>query len=750
MTTTRVFLSSTLPDVSLVQRLGKAELPDGVEVALATANENGPRGVKQVSLRTLEGCHAYLGLFGAKYGAGQALELRRAEERSIPRAILVSDEPLDKPLEHLVTQMQSKGVLIRRVKAQDDIGQIAEELLMALSSRALAANAPPPEPVKVAPTPEPVVVPETKPAAPVVAPEPAQDEPNPFVTTPSMQAFNPFTAEPTQVNVPLPPPPQTAPVAAEPPPAADPYRAPSSVEAKVETVAEPQITAPQIAGRARVVADLIKALKPKTRVLLRGADGVGKSVVAKAVSNALKPRFPDGLFWVEVGERGLVYTENQLAWADQQELSTEHNRATRQDLLKQWFGGKRALLVLDDAGDKDLWPFLSLFVEGAILITARELPRAFATENLQIIDVPPLSAEEGEEVARAIWPESDAAEARELSKAAGGMPLAIAITASDAKSQKLGARQAAAALEKERGDSRVEAAAKRALAHFSDGHRQVFGAAGALPVASFSAASVALTIDLPVDGANQILQELASRGLLLSLGDRRYHLPMALRALAKTMAPENAALKFAPYYREFAEANKDVGRRHLDLMEHEREGIMLSARAMSAKLKALPPRKKGGWFSSLFGKKAEKDERQETAEYLIDIATNATTFLNVRGYWSEWKELCQLGIEGALEIADVAKEAKFLIELASVCRLEHNPKDAKTYATDAAAKFETANDKPSKSQALHLLALITWEEKKPKEALDLLNQAIQNADKAVARTWERLREELENAIKTGK
>lgn len=754
MSTTRVFLSSTLQDNALQQKLSKAELPEGVE--LATVSEQGPRGVKQASLRTLENCQAFLGVFGQKYGAAQAVELRRAEEKAIPRAIVVSEEALEKPLERLLSQLQSTGVLVRRARSQEDIAQVAEELLLTLSSKALAANQPAAQaPIQASPA-----------AQPLQEPTPtahSEEEQNPFLTSPSMKQVNPFalTDEPADrasadelakaFTAPEPSVPAESAPLAPPPIEARPPEPVAPVVVK-EAPREIPVQAPQIPGRARVLQDLIKVLKPKARVLLRGIDGIGKSVIARAVSQAVAPRFPDGVFWLEVGERGLVSVENRLAWQIGEEIGTEHNRATRQELLKGWFHPKQALLVLDDGGDKELWSLLSLFPEGAILITAKELPRAFATESLQIIDVPALTSDEGEEVTKAFWPDIEAQEARDLSKAAGGAPLAIAIAVADAKAQKVGARQAAAALSAEKGDSRIEVAARRALTHLTESHQKVFGASGALPSSSFAVGAIANAVDINLETASQLLQELSSRGLMISLGQGRFQLPAALRLLAKSMpGAQGAEIRFAPFYRDFANSHRDVGREHLNAMENEREGIMISARSMSERLKGLPPKKKAGWLSSLFGgKKQERDERHEAAEFLVDISSASTTFLNVRGYWAEWKEICHLGLEGAVELADALREAKLHLELGSLLRLEHNFKESRTHLTEAIGKFEAANDKPMKAQAQHNLALLTWEEKKPKEALDLLNQAIQNADQATSRTWQRLKNEIEGAIKAGK
>lgn len=543
---------------------------------------------------------------------------------------------------------------------------------------------------------------------------------------------------------------QAAPVQAAPMQAA-PVQAAPVVQAQPGAVSapvtEPALALPHLPGRGALLAEIVSALTPGSRVALDGPDGLGKTTLARAAAQALAPRFPDGIFWVEASGRGLVAAENRLGWAIGEDVSIEHNRPARLERLKVALERRRALLVLDDVSDQSLWSLLGLLPQGAVLLTARELPQSLK-KNARTFDIKPLNQAEGVEVAQALVAGQSVEQAQALAKVCGGSPLAIAVAAAVGQAQRLSAAQLQGGISGETSENRAEAVARFALTQLSDAHRTLFAAAGVIPSPSFPTGAAAAAAEIDSGRAEGLLRELAARQLLQAVAAGRYQIPAALRPMARALvAATGTDLKAVSFYRELAQAHKEVGRQHLDALEEDREGIVLSARALQAKFKELPAKKRG-IFSRLFGGgKPEKDERQEVSDAVYDLEYNASTFLNVRGYWEDWKELNKICLEVSREMGDAKREATYFFQLGSVQRLERDFSGARGSLTEAIQKLEAIGDRATKAQALHNLALLSIEEKKNKEALSLLDQAISNADEKTAATWTRLKQEIEASLR---
>lgn len=111
---------------------------------------------------------------------------------------------------------------------------------------------------------------------------------------------------------------------------------------------------------------------------LRGAGGYGKTTLAKAVCHDLRVRntFPDGVFWVTLGERPskseqiakIEYVVSKLTGV-KEDLPDIHTASAR---LHEELIGRQALLVVDDVWHEEhLTPFLQPGQRCALLITTR-------------------------------------------------------------------------------------------------------------------------------------------------------------------------------------------------------------------------------------------------------------------------------------------------------------------------------------------------------------------------------------------
>jgi hypothetical protein len=166
---------------------------------------------------------------------------------------------------------------------------------------------------------------------------------------------------------------------------------------------------------------------------LHGQGGIGKSVLACALARdeGVRARFPDGVYWVSVGEQADVLAVQlellaRLGAADRAPRSPDAARDQLADVLR----GRGALLVVDDVwSTATAQAFRVTGPRGRVLYTSRD-PQVLATAGawLQRVDV--LSAAAGRALAGGVLdvpPESLPAAADQAFEAVGRVALAIAL-----------------------------------------------------------------------------------------------------------------------------------------------------------------------------------------------------------------------------------------------------------------------------------------------------------------------------------
>ena len=167
---------------------------------------------------------------------------------------------------------------------------------------------------------------------------------------------------------------------------------------------------------------------------VQGMDGVGKTVLAAALArdSEVREAFPDGICWITIGQKpDLLALQNQLLrqlTGSKETLTTEHEA---KDALCEALEGRSALLVADDA-----WTIAQAYAFSVTTPPARLL---ITTRNNEMLDG--LGAEEHRvEVLSpsdalkmlAEWvgeksPDKLPAEAAEVAKECGYLPLALAM-----------------------------------------------------------------------------------------------------------------------------------------------------------------------------------------------------------------------------------------------------------------------------------------------------------------------------------
>ena len=164
---------------------------------------------------------------------------------------------------------------------------------------------------------------------------------------------------------------------------------------------------------------------------VHGAGGMGKTVLATALArhDTVRRAYPDGVFWIVLGERPDVVAAQTalagLAGIEARFRTAEEGRAA----LAQGLSGRRLLLVIDDAWSAaDVESLLVVDVTGRALVTTRH-PLVLARIRAQQAVVDRLGPGEAQRFLAHTTqvPEPLPPEAGQLVEAVGGVVLALAL-----------------------------------------------------------------------------------------------------------------------------------------------------------------------------------------------------------------------------------------------------------------------------------------------------------------------------------
>ncbi len=189
---------------------------------------------------------------------------------------------------------------------------------------------------------------------------------------------------------------------------------------------------PELGGR--LLEALVAEPPPDAPVVVNGPGGFGKTRLAVWACHQpqVRDRFPDGVLWVELGQR--PSPEHLVATlADLAARLTGGQRSTYQtvpvaaDAFAAALGQRRILLVIDDAWRQaDVEPFLTGGPGCVRLVTTRRPPVVAGHE----IRVDVMSVSEAADVLRRWVPEADADALSPLLQRSGRWPLALGFLAS--------------------------------------------------------------------------------------------------------------------------------------------------------------------------------------------------------------------------------------------------------------------------------------------------------------------------------
>ncbi len=371
------------------------------------------------------------------------------------------------------------------------------------------------------------------------------------------------------------PPPVSEPVA--PPPAAPtgPFQAPNAP--------------PHFVGREVVLAELADLLRQEQVVALVGMGGIGKTSLATAVANHLRPHFADGVLWANTHSSDPSNILELWGRAYDHDFSGLTDLASRETAVRSLLVDKQTLLVLDNVDDAaEARPLLLHGGHGAVLLTTRNLDIAAAL-NAHAYLVPELSAESSRALLTEILGEQrvqanpdEAAAAEQIGDLLHHLPLAVEIAAQRLKSR---ARMSLAAMaqrlqdEQQRlglaiSDSAVRASFEVSWDALDEDLQLFFTKIAVFGGRPFTAEALAAVADWNEYLAADDLYTLTTLSLVQEVGETRYKQHPLLADFAAEKLGDNdvANERMVRYFLEYAQENQE----NFEALDPEWENLLAS------------------------------------------------------------------------------------------------------------------------------------------------------------------------------
>ncbi|MGH3382022.1 MAG: ATP-binding protein [Actinoallomurus sp.] len=410
--------------------------------------------------------------------------------------------------------------------------------------------------------------------------------------------------------------------------------------------------------------------------LITGSAGLGKTTFAVRAAHALRPSFPDGVYFLDLfgmSQRPLAVDDalllllRALGAEDRQIPGDTSGRAS---LYRSLLRDKRVLVVLDNtACEEQVRPLLPGGGEGRALVTSRRLLAGL--EGVRRLSLGPLPLREATELLTGILGERSASDGdpalTQLAQLCGGLPLALRIIGNRLVSRPGwdAATLVTRLTDEERrldqlsaGDLKIANAFGMSYEQLADSARRVFRRLALVPGRDFDAALAAVLGGSSIEDAWDALDELVDLGLLQDSTSGRYRFHDLVRLFARDRlqqedtSAEREALTgrmtswllrmattagrwFEPAYGRPDRADADLA--HLSSLEEADHWLRVNA---------------DNWLGAL--RYAASSGRHSV---VLDCAESMHWFSDRWMHGPHWREVFTLGAEAAAALGDPAQHA---------------------------------------------------------------------------------------------
>jgi tetratricopeptide (TPR) repeat protein len=480
-----------------------------------------------------------------------------------------------------------------------------------------------------------------------------------------------------------------------------------------------QLRAPakDFTGREEEVEQLVDALARHAEseeadlaiAVISGMPGIGKTELAVQVGHELRKShdFPDGQLYVDLrgaeeqSHRGGEEESDQEPAMEPLEVLGRFLRALgaqggqigeslqeRMDDYNRRLKNRRVLLVLDNAADEgQVEPLLPYEGRCAVIVTSRA--RLTFPETDVHIDLPVLSTDEAQELFTRIAGKKqgigDNRSVREIVELCGNLPLAVRIAGANlATKPNLTPQRLARSLSNEkrrlallkRGDRQVRASFALSYRGLLPGEQLLFRLLGILPAQDFAVWGAAALIGRDVDDTEELVTGLVDAQLLQFIGDDesdlsryRFHDLLRLFARESLEEEESAEVQRAALERlisacvALTDFAAEVLRRS---EEHAGQTFEATWPATDATVAEAVVGNPHGWFSAerpTLIWAVQQGYEAGRFEATWRLAGNLADFFDVQGYWSDWQNTHEVGLEAARLAEDRFGEAAILQRL---------------------------------------------------------------------------------------
>ncbi|MGV9540157.1 ATP-binding protein [Nocardia beijingensis] len=510
-------------------------------------------------------------------------------------------------------------------------------------------------------------------------------------------------------------------------------------------------------GRDRELRQILNAASGGRVVAIHainGMAGIGKTTLAVHAAHQLAPRFPDGQYFVQLH----AHTPGQPP-ADAAEvlaglliaIGTDPRHlpdtvAERRDLWRHLLAGRKMLLVLDDAADREqIEPLLPSGSGCLTLVTSRHRLTLPDTNPLalEVLDPPAAVDLVFTVTGRDPTDEIERRAAARIADVCGCLPLAIVLVAGQLAHHRT---WAAADIDDYAGE--VEAAADRLAALDDDApavraafdlsyralssqRQQVFRRLGLHPGRELDAYAAAALVEVDVATARRELLALYHDHLLNETSRGRYRLHDLLRSYANSLTTSEAEAdttgavhRLLDYYQHTAA--------HADRWPASPPCTGTDdAIASAATRDALVP-EFGDQLQALTWLRTERDNLLACLDHTADrdlarmiaLTASLARFLELNGEWPLAARLQQRAADTTRELGDRLGEADALNALGRVRRLTGDYKQATDLHQQALTLYRDLCHRSGEADALKNVGRLRFLADDYEQAVDLIQQAL--------------------------